>query len=142
MAAADRYAEVLTDADVATLKHLADTGMGANTLRALASDLAYLEAWCRAATGRPLPWPADPELALKFIAHHLWDPDQKPSIRPMECPTTWLRTFGIARSSRSEDPMLLRPCPGGSPTGRPCTNGKALSRRSTIPVSGRLSGWP
>ena len=54
MAAADRYAEVLTDADVATLKHLADTGMGANTLRALASDLAYLEAWCRAATGRPL----------------------------------------------------------------------------------------
>ena len=31
----------------------------------------------RAATGRPLPWPADPELVLKFIAHHLWDPEQK-----------------------------------------------------------------
>src|SRR3954464_1269409 len=77
MASADRYAEVLTDADVATLKHLADTGMGANTLRALASDLAYLEAWSLAATGRPLPWPAEPELVLKFIAHHLWDPDQK-----------------------------------------------------------------
>jgi hypothetical protein len=77
MAAADRYAEVLTDADVATLKHLADTGMGANTLRALASDLAYLEAWSLAATERPLPWPAEPELVLKFIAHHLWDPDQK-----------------------------------------------------------------
>jgi hypothetical protein len=41
IAAADRYAAVPTDADVATLKHLADTGMGANTLRALASDLAY-----------------------------------------------------------------------------------------------------
>ena len=77
MAAADRYAEVLTDADVATLKHLADTGMGANTLRALASDLAYLEAWSLAATGGPLSWPADPELILKFIAHHLWDPNQK-----------------------------------------------------------------
>jgi integrase len=77
MAAADRYAEVLTDADVATLKHLANTGMGANTLRALASDLAYLEAWSLAATGRALPWPADPELLLKFIAHHLWDPEQK-----------------------------------------------------------------
>jgi integrase len=77
MASADRYAEVLTDADVATLKHLADAGMGANTLRALASDLAYLEAWSLAATGLPLPWPADPELVLKFIAHHLWDPDQK-----------------------------------------------------------------
>src|SRR4051794_34949813 len=77
MSSADRYAEVLTDADVATLKHLADAGMGTNTLRALASDLAYLEAWCQAATGRPLPWPADPELVLKFIAHHMWDPDQK-----------------------------------------------------------------
>ncbi|QRM35126.1 site-specific integrase [Microvirga sp. VF16] len=77
MSSADRYAEVLTDADVATLKHLADAGMGANTLRALASDLAYLEAWSHAATGRPLPWSADRELVLKFIAHHLWDPDQK-----------------------------------------------------------------
>ena len=47
MAAADRYAEILTDADVATLKHLADTGMGANTLRAL----AYHEAEFHAATG-------------------------------------------------------------------------------------------
>jgi integrase len=44
MSSADCDAEVLTDADVATLKHLAETGMGANTLRALASDLAYLEA--------------------------------------------------------------------------------------------------
>ena len=52
MAAVDRYAAVLTDAGVTTLKHLADTGMGANTVCALASDLAYLEAWCRGATGR------------------------------------------------------------------------------------------
>jgi hypothetical protein len=77
MSAADRYAEVLTNVDVATLKHLADIGLGANTLRALASDLAYLEALCQAATGCPLPWPADPELVLKFIAHHMWDPDQR-----------------------------------------------------------------
>ena len=46
MAAADRYAEVLTDVDVATLKHLADVGMGANIIRALTSDIAYVEAWC------------------------------------------------------------------------------------------------
>ncbi|MFC5485628.1 hypothetical protein [Microvirga aerilata] len=46
MAAADRYAKVLTHSDIATLKHLADIGMGANMLRALASDLTYLEAWC------------------------------------------------------------------------------------------------
>ena len=38
----DRLAELLTDDDVATLKHLAREGMGENSLRALASDLAYL----------------------------------------------------------------------------------------------------
>ena len=54
----DRLAEILTDDDVATLKHLAKEGMGENSLRALASDLAYLEAWALAATGTPLPWPA------------------------------------------------------------------------------------
>jgi hypothetical protein len=51
----DRLAELLTDDDVATLKHLAQEGMGENTLRALASDLAYLEGWAAAATGAALP---------------------------------------------------------------------------------------
>jgi hypothetical protein len=41
----DRLAQLLTDDDVATLKHLAREGMGENSLRALASDLAYLEGW-------------------------------------------------------------------------------------------------
>jgi integrase len=70
----DQLAALLTDDDVATLKHLAQEGMGENTLRALASDLGYLEAWCRLATGAPLPWPAPESLLLKFVAHHLWDP--------------------------------------------------------------------
>jgi integrase len=70
----DQLAAILTDDDVETLKHLASEGMGDNTLRALASDLAYLEAWCLAATGSPLPWPAPESLLLKFVAHHLWDP--------------------------------------------------------------------
>ncbi|MGV2184530.1 site-specific integrase [Rhizobium rhizogenes] len=70
----DQLATLLTDDDVATLKHLANQGMGANTLRALASDLGYLEAWCRLSTGAPLPWPAPESLLLKFVAHHLWDP--------------------------------------------------------------------
>ena len=61
----DRLAELLTDDDVATLKHLAREGMGENTLRALASDLAYLYGWAKAATGAPLPWPAPESLALK-----------------------------------------------------------------------------
>lgn len=70
----DQLATLLTDEDIATLKHLASEGMGDNTLKALASDLGYLEAWCQLATGSPLPWPAPEGLLLKFVAHHLWDP--------------------------------------------------------------------
>ncbi|WP_201292846.1 hypothetical protein, partial [Cellulomonas citrea] len=73
----DRLAQLLTDDDVATLSHLAREGTGENSLRALASDLAYLEGWATAATGDPLPWPAPEALALKFVAHHLWDPAQR-----------------------------------------------------------------
>ncbi|OCP18236.1 MULTISPECIES: tyrosine-type recombinase/integrase [unclassified Ensifer] len=73
----DQLASLLTDDDVATLKHLANEGMGDNTLRALASDLGYLETWCQLATGSPLPWPAPQSLLLKFVAHHLWDPGKR-----------------------------------------------------------------
>lgn len=73
----DALASLLTDDDVATLKHLAGEGIGDNSLRALASDLAYLEAWSHAATGSALPWPAPESLALKFVAHHLWDPQKR-----------------------------------------------------------------
>ncbi|MCG5486293.1 MAG: site-specific integrase [Sinorhizobium meliloti] len=70
----DQLAAILTDDDVETLKHLASEGMGQNTMRAFASDLAYLEGWCLLATGDTLPWPAPESLLLKFVAHHLWDP--------------------------------------------------------------------
>jgi integrase len=73
----DELAELLTDRDVETLRHLVNQGMGANTLRALTSDLAYLEAWGMAATGSSLPWPAPEALLLKFVAHHLWDPERR-----------------------------------------------------------------
>ena len=73
----DELAELLTDQDVETLKHLVNQGMGDNTLRALTSDLTYLEAWGLAATGRSLPWPAPETLLLKFVAHHLWDPEKR-----------------------------------------------------------------
>ncbi len=73
----DQLAKILTDDDVETLRHLAREGMGENSLRALASDLAYLEAWSFFSTGSPLPWPAPEALALKFVAHHLWDPARR-----------------------------------------------------------------
>ncbi|MBA8821862.1 hypothetical protein FHW00_004221 [Ochrobactrum sp. P6BSIII] len=70
----DMLAGILTDEDVETLRHLVNEGMGENTLRALTSDLAHLEAWSMAATGSPLPFPAPEALLLKFVAHHLWRP--------------------------------------------------------------------
>lgn len=73
----DELAELLTDGDVETLRHLVNQGMGDNTLRAITSDLAYLEAWGLAATGKSLPWPAPEALLLKFVAHHLWDPQHR-----------------------------------------------------------------
>ncbi|NLS07293.1 site-specific integrase [Rhizobium sp. P32RR-XVIII] len=73
----DELAELLSDRDVETLRHLVNAGMGDNTLRALTSDLAYLEAWGLAATGQSLPWPAPEALLLKFVAHHLWDPEKR-----------------------------------------------------------------
>lgn len=75
----DELSALLSDADVATLRHLVESGMGANTLRAIASDLAYLERWALVATGAALPWPAPPSLVVKFIAHHLWDTVKKES---------------------------------------------------------------
>ena len=73
----DELAELLTDQDVERLRHLVNEGMGENTLRALTSDLAYLQAWSLAATGKSLLWPAPEALLLKFVAHHLWDPQKR-----------------------------------------------------------------
>ncbi|TCL90761.1 integrase [Rhizobium sp. PP-WC-2G-219] len=73
----DELAELLTDQDVETLRHLVNEGIGANTLRALTSDLAYLQAWSLATTGTSIPWPAPEALLLKFVAHHLWQPEQR-----------------------------------------------------------------
>lgn len=73
----DMLADILSDEDVETLRHLVNEGMGENTLRALTSDLAYLEAWSIATTSGPLPFPAPEALLLKFVAHHLWRPQQR-----------------------------------------------------------------
>jgi integrase len=107
----DQLAELLTDDEVATLKHLAREGMGANTLRALASDLAYLEAWCGLATGSPLPWPAPESLLLKFVAHHLWDAaehEANPEHGMPEDVAMVLRGKGLLRSIGPHAPATVR----------------------------------
>ena len=107
----DRLAEILTDEDVATLKHLAKEGMGENSLRALASDLAYLEAWVLAATGTPLPWPAPEALALKFVAHHLWDPARRDTDPGHGMPDTIAAALwaeGLLRADGPHAPATVR----------------------------------
>jgi integrase len=107
----DQLAAILTDDDVETLKHLASEGMGDNTMRALSSDLAYLEAWCLAATGTPLPWPAPESLLLKFVAHHLWDPVRQQSDpnhgMPDEVEDS-LRRQGLLRTTGPHAPDTVR----------------------------------
>lgn len=107
----DELAELLTDQDVETLKHLVERGMGDNTLRALTSDLAYLEAWGLAATGRSLPWPAPEALLLKFVAHHLWDPEKRASDPDHGMPDDVddnLRRQGFLKSSGPHAPDTVR----------------------------------
>jgi hypothetical protein len=85
--------------------------MGENSLRALASDLAYLEGWAAAATGDPLPWPSTEALALKFVAHHLWDPAQRENDprhgRPAEIAEA-LRAEGLLRSDGPHAPSTVK----------------------------------
>jgi integrase len=107
----DELAELLTDQDVETLRHLVNQGMGDNTLRALTSDLAYLEAWSLASTGSPLPWPAPEALLLKFIAHHLWDPEKRmadPDHGMPEPVSQRLREQGFLRATGPHAPDTVR----------------------------------
>ncbi|MEJ5023078.1 site-specific integrase [Ochrobactrum vermis] len=107
----DMLAGILTDEDVETLRHLVKEGMGENTLRALTSDLAYLEAWSLAATGSPLPFPAPEALLLKFIAHHLWRHQQREIDPDHGMPASVeeeLRSQGFLRASGPHAPATVR----------------------------------
>ncbi|WP_299821484.1 tyrosine-type recombinase/integrase [uncultured Jannaschia sp.] len=94
----------LTAADRDTLSHLLHRGIGENTLRAIRSDLGYLEAWSRAATGHPLDWPPRPDAVLRFIAHHLWDPDEKARDPGHGMPDPVREALGAADVLRSSGP--------------------------------------
>ncbi len=104
-------ADLLTLEDAQTLRHLARQGLGDNSLRALTSDLAYLEAWCTAATGASLPWPAPETLVLSFIAQHLWDPGQKERDETHGMPVsvrTALEDTGLLRSAGPHAPSTIQ----------------------------------
>ncbi|MBW9089828.1 site-specific integrase [Rhizobium wenxiniae] len=107
----DELAELLTDSDIETLRHLVNEGMGANTLRAITSDLAYIEAWALAATKRSLPWPAPEALLLKFVAQHLWDPQKRATDPDHGMPADVddnLRSQGFLKSIGPHAPSTVR----------------------------------
>jgi integrase len=111
MAARDRLADALDSAEIDTLAHLAKAGTGANSLRALAGDLAYLEAWSRATTGAPLAWPASETAVLRFVAHHLWDEAERaknPDHGMPEAVADVLRAEGRLRARGPHAPATVR----------------------------------
>ncbi|TIQ34027.1 MAG: integrase [Mesorhizobium sp.] len=104
-------AGLLTDDDIETLRHLAKEGMGENSLRALCSDLGYLEAWCQAATESPLPWPAPEALLIKFVAHHLWDASRRETDPSHGMPAgvaATLKSQGLLRADGPHAPNTVR----------------------------------
>lgn len=140
----DVLAELLTDDDVETLRHLAKEGMGDNSLRALSSDLAYLEAWCIAATGEPLPWPAPEALLLKFVAHHLWDPARRETaVAPMDVTAgATHHHFGLSRLRRkaSDIPSCPPLCePLASWASRPFPAGFSALPASSFALSSAIT---
>lgn len=107
----DLVARVLTDDDLSSLKHLAKKGTPANSLRALTSDLAYLEAWARSATGEMLPWPAREALVLEFIAHHLYDAEEQRRAPGHAVPAAvadTLQAAGLLRTTGPHAPSTVR----------------------------------
>lgn len=91
----DELAELLTDQDVETLRHLVNQGMGDNTLRALIFDLAYLEAWGLAITGNSLPWAAPEALLLKFVAITSGTRKNAQQIPTTACQLRSMKTSGV-----------------------------------------------
>ncbi|RXF71550.1 tyrosine-type recombinase/integrase, partial [Hansschlegelia zhihuaiae] len=89
------------------LRHLAQKGMGANTLRAMASDLGYLEAWSRASDGFALPWPAPEAIVLRFVAHHLWDPAERARNAGHGMPDSVRQALAATGRLRSDGPHAV-----------------------------------
>ncbi|AKC08544.1 hypothetical protein At15955_27010 [Agrobacterium tumefaciens] len=72
--------------------------MGDNTLRALISDLAYLEAWGLAITGNSLPWPAPEALLLKFVAITSGTRKNAQQVPTTACQLRSMKTSGVGLS--------------------------------------------
>ena len=64
-----------------------------------------------AAVEAPLPWPAPESLVLKFVAHHLWDPEKRATDPGHGMPadvTDNLRGQGFLKSVGPHAPATVR----------------------------------
>jgi len=95
----------LSDADQDALAALYRKGTPANTLRAWERDLAYIAAWKMAAVGRPLAWPEEEQVALKFILHHAEDLTEKSG--PARAVADALILLGLRRALTPPAPSTL-----------------------------------
>lgn len=98
------YAQ-LSDADEAALSDLYRRGTPPNTLRAWERDLAYIAAWKMASFGRPLDWPEDEKVALRFILDHAQDLTEKPG--PAQDVAMELIAVGLRRELTCPSPATL-----------------------------------
>src|SRR5690606_19687845 len=98
------YAQ-LSDADEAALSDLYRRGTPPNTLRTWERDLAYIAAWKMASFGRPLDWPEDEKVALRFILDHAQDLTEKPG--PAQDVAMELIAVGLRRELTCPSPATL-----------------------------------
>ena len=97
---------------------LVNQGMGDNTLRALTSDLAYLEAWGLAGHRKVPALAGARRLLLKFVAHHLWDPERRETDPDHGMRPPRRKTSGAKGFSNPSVRTRQRRCAGGWRTGR------------------------
>lgn len=118
----EQLAHLLTDDDAETLVSMARDRVKTNTLRAFASDLAYLEVWCEAYTSQPLPWPAPETLILAFLAHHVpaGEPDLLSHAAMPEDVAGRLRSEGLLRADQPHTKATVK---------RRLSNWSALTKR-------------
>jgi hypothetical protein len=98
------YAQ-LSDADEAALTDLYRRGAPANTLRAWERDLAVIAAWKMSSFGRPLDWPEDEKVALRFILDHAQDLTDRPG--PAQVVAMALIAIGLRRELTCPAPATL-----------------------------------
>ncbi len=124
----DMLAGILTDEDVETLRHLVNEGMGENTLRALTSDLAYLEAgqWLQPAIP-PLPRAGGPAPEIRCA-----------SFVAAAATRDRTRSRYASRRGRGIAPTRLSACVGSACTGNgPPTSGQLVDA-DPLARSGRI----